>query len=330
MSETKSILLETCDAIPAAYRLPTARPSLDEAREHCARLAKQHYENFHVMSGLLPKAVRPHFSSVYAYCRISDDLGDEMGDRVLALQLLDEWGQLLDECYAAPQRSRHPVYVALAETIAKCKLPKQLFADLLTAFRMDQSKVRHADWNSLLEYSHFSANPVGRLVLGINNIHDEETARFSDEICTGLQIANFCQDVVRDFAIGRIYIPQDAMRQHGIDDAKLAQMITARKGTPEFRAMMQQLVARVRTMLAEGEGIVGRVATVHKNGELAAVLGLFVAGGMAVLDAIEAQGYDVLRKRPVVGKVKKLQLLSAAMTRLTLARAGKLFSGRSA
>jgi len=316
----RGMLLETCDAVPETYRLPLERPTLSRAREYCARLASQHYENFHVMTGLLPRRVRSHFASVYAYCRISDDLGDELGDRELAMQLLNEWGGLLDECYDAPEKSRHPVFVALAETITECKLERYLFQDLLTAFRMDQTKVRHADWNSLVQYSHYSANPVGRLVLGICGHRDEETARLSDAVCTGLQIANFCQDVVRDYAIGRVYLPLDAMQRHGVTE----QQIVAKKFTPAFQKMMEELVSQVRSMLIEGKAIISRV-----DAELGVTLGLFVAGGMAVLDAIEAQDFDVLRERPVVGKLKKLQLLSVAMTRLMMVRGGKMFAAKS-
>ncbi len=320
-AKKNTMLLESSDAIPVEYRLPMTRPTIEQARAYCAKLASAHYENFHVMTGLLPKRVRPHFASVYAYCRISDDLGDEVGDRDVAMQLLEEWGALLDECYDAPQNSRHPVFVALAETVVACQLPRKLFHDLLTAFKMDQSKVRHADWDSLVQYSFYSANPVGRLVLGICGYHDEATALLSDDVCTGLQIANFCQDVVRDYAIGRIYLPQDAMRRHDVTE----QQIADQEFTPGFRAMMEELVARVRVMLQRGSQI-----TTHVDGELAATLGLIVAGGMAVLDAIASQGYDVMRERPVVGKVKKMQLLCVALAKLGVARARMMFSGRRA
>ena len=312
------MLLETCEAGKAEYRLPAVRPTLEVAKEFCATLASGHYENFHVMTGLLPKRVRPHFASVYAYCRISDDLGDEVGDRAVATQLLDEWGVLLDECYDAPTQSRHPVFVALHETVVECNLERQLFHDLLTAFKWDQAKVRHEDWASLVEYSRYSANPVGRLVLQIAGYKNEQTALLSDDVCTGLQIANFLQDVVRDYAIGRVYLPQDAMARHGVSE----EQIVRREFTPGFAAMMVELTQRVREMLGNGKKITKRV-----DGELAATLALFIAGGDAVLDAIAAQNFDVLRERPVVGKVKKMELLVVALTRLGLARVGLMFRG---
>ncbi len=146
---------------PSAYLLPEERPTLAEAQAWCRELTTSHYENFHVATFFLPKKVRPHFESIYAYCRVSDDLGDEVADAATALRLLDTWGAMLDECYDHPERSLHPVYVALHETIVACDLPRQLFADLLHAFRMDQVKPTYNTWGELLEYSHYSANPVG-------------------------------------------------------------------------------------------------------------------------------------------------------------------------
>ena len=150
-------------ALPASYRIPEVAPTLDEARAYCRQLAESHYENFHVATWFLPKALRPHFQSIYAYCRISDDLGDEVGDRAVALALLDLWGRELDACYEG--RARHPVFVALAETIRACSIPKEPFADLLVAFRQDQTVTRYATMDDVLGYCHYSANPVGRLVL---------------------------------------------------------------------------------------------------------------------------------------------------------------------
>src|SRR5271165_6496600 len=150
-------------ALPASYRIPDSAPSLAEARAWCRRLAESHYENFHVASWFLPRALRPHFHSIYAYCRISDDLGDEVPDTSAALALLDLWGRELDACYEG--RARHPVFVALAETIRACAIPKQPFADLLVAFRQDQSVTRFASMDDVLAYCLNSANPVGRIVL---------------------------------------------------------------------------------------------------------------------------------------------------------------------
>src|SRR5882757_201607 len=145
---------------PEEYRTPEDRPTLEEAKAWCQRLTGSHYENFHVATFFLPKAVKPHFESIYAYCRVSDDLGDEVASPEVALRLLDAWKGMLDECYDQPERSRHPVFVALRETIVACDLPRELFSDLLLAFKADQVKTNYNTWEELLEYSRYSANPV--------------------------------------------------------------------------------------------------------------------------------------------------------------------------
>jgi squalene synthase HpnC len=289
---------------PHQYLTPLERPSLEEAKAWCRELTRSHYENFHVATVFLPKKVRPHFESVYAYCRVADDLGDEVADPAVAMRLLDAWGSMLDECYDSPERSMHPVFVALHETIRACNLPRQLFHDLLIAFRMDQVKTEYETWDELLEYSHYSANPVGRLVLLVCGYRDEKIGLLSDKICIALQLANFWQDVVEDKERGRRYLPAESMMRFGVDEGQ----IEGRVFTPEFAAMVQDLVTRTRAMLAEGGEIVRYV-----DRDLAVTLNLFRKGGDAILDGIEAQDYDVLRGRPVVSKVKKLSLLAGSL-----------------
>jgi squalene synthase HpnC len=290
---------------PAEYQLPVTRPSLEEARQWCHTLTTTHYENFHVATFLLPKRFRGHFDSLYAYCRVSDDLGDEVADPATALRLLTTWGDLLDECYDAPERSRHPVFVALRETIAECELPRALFHDLLAAFKLDQTKTRFASIAELEAYSHDSANPVGRLVLWICGYREERVARLSDKVCTALQLANFWQDVVEDWEErGRRYLPADLMERFGVTDEQVA----ARRFDAKFRALMEHLVTETRTMLREGGAI-----SQHVDRELAATLDLFRAGGDAILDAIAAQGYDTLTSRPEVSKGRKARLLAGAL-----------------
>lgn len=289
---------------PPEYALPALRPTLEEAKAWCRKLATTHYENFHVATWFLPKAVRPHFESVYAYCRVSDDLGDEVADPQTGLRLLDEWGAMLDECYDAPDQSRHPVFVALHETIAECDLPRQLFHDLLAAFKLDQTKTRFESIAELEEYSQDSANPVGRLVLLVSGYREESIALLSDKICTALQLANFWQDVVEDWERGRRYLPGDLMRQFGVTDGD----IEAGRFTPEFKAVMEHLVNYTRAMLREGGAISG-----HVNRELATTLDLFRKGGESILDAIAAQGYDTLKQRPEVSKGRKARLLAGAV-----------------
>jgi squalene synthase HpnC len=289
---------------PAEYLTPEERPTLQEARAWCHTLATSHYENFHVATFFLPRRVRPHFESVYAFCRVSDDLGDEVGDAAVALQLLQTWGAMLDECYDAPERSRHPVFVALRESIVACDLPRTLFHDLLRAFRQDQVKTQYATWDETVEYSRYSANPVGRLVLMVCGYRDERRALLSDNICTGLQLANFWQDIVRDSEIPRRYLPAEYMLRFGVAEGQ----IEGRVFTPEFGAMMRALVERTCDLLREGSALSTTV-----DPELRVTLDLFRKGGEAILDGIAAQNYDVLRGRPMVTKRKKTLLLLGAL-----------------
>lgn len=289
---------------PAAYQTPTARPSLEEAQAWCKHLATTHYENFHVATFFLPRCLRPHFHSVYAFCRVSDDLGDEVGSTETATTLLAKWRGMLEQCFAAPERSRHPVYVALQPSIAKCGLPMEPFGDLISAFEEDQVLTHHASLASLERYSRYSANPVGRLVLMVSGYRSPELFALSDDICTGLQLANFYQDIVEDDARGRRYIPADAMQRFGVSEDQ----ISTRRFDENFRAMMKFLVEDARARLTRGERIAKMV-----DRDLAATLSLFAKGGHAILDAIAAQGYDTLKARPVVTKGAKLRLLMGAL-----------------
>jgi len=187
--------------------------SPEEAQKYTKWLATHHYENFNVVSWLLPKALHQHFYNVYAYCRWADDLGDEVPDAARALELLAWWEHELDACYEG--KPSHPVFVALRQTIIAKDIPKQPFADLLKAFRQDQTVKRYPDWDAVLNYCVYSANPVGRLVLYLCGYRDEQRQLLSDATCTALQLANFWQDVSRDLEKGRIYIPLDAARPTG-------------------------------------------------------------------------------------------------------------------
>ncbi|MGA3332689.1 MAG: squalene synthase HpnC [Terracidiphilus sp.] len=304
--ENKVLLARGWAALPSAYRIPDVAPTLDQARNYCRHLAETHYENFHVATWLLPRALRPHFHSIYAYCRISDDLGDEVPDKSAALALLDLWGKELDACYEG--RARHPVFVALAETIRACAIPKEPFADLLVAFRRDQTVARYATMDEVLGYCRYSANPVGRLVLyacgEVSPESRDENFRLSDSTCTALQLANFWQDVRVDYAKGRVYIPQDDMRRFGVSDETIAGGVA----TPEFRMLMRYEVDYARSLFDQGLPLIGRV-----NRGLALDLDLFSRGGMEILRAIERRGYDVLSARPYISKRTKLALLLRAL-----------------
>jgi squalene synthase HpnC len=288
-------------ALPAEYAIPAYAPSEAEAREYCRRLARSHYENFSVASWFLPKNLRQHFFNVYAYCRISDDLGDEVGDSAASLQLLDQWETELNACYDG--HPRHPVFVALAETVRQFEIPKHEFADLLTAFRQDQTVTRYETFNDLLGYCRYSANPVGHLVLYLCGYSDAERQLLSDYTCTALQLANFWQDVSADFAKGRIYLPLEDLRRFGVSEGT----IRGDENSSAFCKMMSFEVARAREWFAQGLPLIAKVD--HK---LATDIDLFSRGGQEILNAIERQNYAVLGKRPAISKSRKLALVARA------------------
>jgi len=294
------------NALPESYRIPVTAPSLEEARAYCERLAKSHYENFSVATWFLPKRLRQHFYNVYAYCRISDDLGDEVGDPQQSLELLDQWEAELNACYAGSPK--HPVFVALAETVKQFSIPQHEFSGLLIAFRQDQTITRFETFDDILAYCRYSANPVGHLVLYLCGYSDAERQQLSDYTCTALQLANFWQDVFVDYGKGRIYLPLEDLRRFGVTGGDIAQ----RRATPQFVAMMKFEVERARDWFARGLPLVKKV-----NRELAIDLELFSRGGQEILNAIERQGFDVLRARPEISKSRKLMLvLRAAMGKL--------------
>jgi len=307
--------------LPPGYRIPETAPTVEAAQAYCRMLAESHYENFHVATWFLPKPLRPHFHSIYAYCRISDDLGDEVSDPAVALALLDMWGRELDACYEG--HARHPVFVALAETIRDCSIPKEPFADLLIAFRQDQTVARYQTMDDVLKYCHYSANPVGRLVLYACGEVSEENFRLSDATCSALQLANFWQDVRVDFAKGRVYIPQDDMRRLGVSDETIARGTA----TPEFRALLRHEVEFARSLFMQGLPLIGRV-----NRDLAIDLDLFSRGGLEILRAIERRNYDVLSARPAISRRAKLALALRAVSgkALPFLRLGAQTSGKAA
>jgi squalene synthase HpnC len=254
--------------------------------------------------------LRQDFFNVYAYCRISDDLGDEVGDPNASLRLLEQWEAELDACYAGSPR--HPVFVALAETVRKCEIPKQTFVDLLTAFRQDQRVSRYATFEDVVGYCHYSANPVGHLVLYVCGYRDTERQALSDFTCSALQLANFWQDVSVDYANGRIYLPLEDLHRFGVTEDDIA----AQRNTSAFCEMMRFEVERARDWFRRGLPLVEKV-----DRELATDIELFSRGGQEILNAIEAQGYNVLGKRPAISKSRKLTLVARAAW-------GKFLSGR--
>jgi len=284
------------------------RWSVEESLAYTRWLATHHYENFHVVSFLLPREFHQDFYNVYAYCRWADDLGDEIGDRRRSLELLNWWREELNRLYASGNAS-HPVFIALATTIQRRELPIEPFRDLVAAFVMDQAVDRYRDWEEVFYYCRYSANPVGRLILHLWGYKDPERQRLSDATCTALQLANFWQDVTVDWEKGRVYLPLDLLARHGAS----VRDIEARRFTPALGEAMKEAVAVAREWFERGLPLIGMV-----DRRLSVDLELFSRGGMKILEKIERQGYDVLTKRPTIGKWERGGMVLSLLARRTL------------
>jgi squalene synthase HpnC len=281
-------------------------PDFRSAARYCSKLAQEHYENFTVASLLLPRALRPHFHAIYAYCRWADDLGDETGGGQKALDLLAWWRQQLLSCYEG--RPEHPVMVALARTIREFSIPPEPFLDLIQAFEQDQAIKEYETFDALLHYCRYSANPVGRLVLYVCSAFTTANAALSDLVCTGLQLANFWQDVSRDLDIGRVYLPAADRAQFGYTDEDLR----ARHFNSAFEELMRFQVERTRELFERGLPLVERVPQIVRID-----IELFIRGGQAILRKIERQNYNVWRQRPALARWDKVTLLALALYRRT-------------
>jgi len=270
------------------------------AYAHCERLAREHYENFPVASRLLPAVMRPHIAAIYAFARTADDYADEPGRAPgERLRLLDAWGAQLaavgpgrESCTGIHDSPSDPVFVALGRTIRDCRLPLTLFEDLLSAFRQDVTTTRYTTWAGVLDYCRRSANPVGRLVLRVAGYDDPRLDAQSDSVCTALQLANFWQDLGRDWATGRLYVPSDDWMPVGAREEDLA----AGRLTPEWRGVMRVMVRRTRELFAAGRGVCDGV-----SGRLRWELRLTWLGGSRILDALERADFDVFHHRPTIG-----------------------------
>jgi squalene synthase HpnC len=278
--------------------------TLRQARRYCSRLARTHYENFSVASFLLPRRLLPHFHAVYAYCRWADDLADEVDSGAQALELLGWWREELLACFQG--EPRHPVMVALQPTIHGFGIPPKPFLDLLVAFEQDQRVTRYDTFEQLLGYCRNSANPVGRLVLYLCEVHDDRRAALSDHICTALQLANFWQDVARDFDIGRVYLPAEDRRRFGYRETDLE----ARRFSPPFAELMRFEVGRARDLFHEGQPLIALMPAPSRSD-----IELFIDGGLAILRKIEQCGYNVWASRPALSKWDKAALLGGALWR---------------
>ncbi|WP_373651119.1 squalene synthase HpnC [Schlesneria sp. DSM 10557] len=275
-----------------------------EAEAYCKHLATSHYENFPLVSWLLPRELHQHFYNVYAYCRWADDLGDEVGDPASSLELLAWWRQELQACYAG--QLRHPVFVALKPTIDQFSIPAEPFLDLISAFEQDQTVLEYQTFEQLRDYCRRSADPVGRLVLYLCQQHNPQNVVWSDSICTGLQLANFWQDVARDYKIGRIYLPREDYERFGyqredFDHGRI---------NPPFLELMRFQVDRARQFLNSGLPLIEQLP-----GRIQVDIDLFARGGLCILDRIESIGYRVWETRPKVTKFDALKLLAGALWR---------------
>jgi squalene synthase HpnC len=285
--------LETCATARPAAPSGQTTPNLEEAYDYCGRLARSHYENFTIASWLMPRAMRPHMHAIYAYARMADDFADEEHD----LAKLDGWEHELDLAYAGTPR--HPVFVALADTVRRFDIPRQPFADLLRAFRSDVDFKGFETIDDLLGYARYSANPVGRLVLYLFGFRDAERQALSDRICTGLQLANFWQDIVIDLDKGRVYLPRQDIAQFGysVDELRAGAVNDA------FLALMRHEVEFARGLLSSGAALHVLVGPRLRRDIL-----MFAGGGLAILRAIEDVGYDVFHRRPRLGKLDYARL----------------------
>jgi len=282
-----------------------ARYSLPDAEAYTRWLATHHYENFHLVSFLLPKRLHQDFYNVYAFCRWADDLGDEIADKQESLRLLGWWREQLEAMYAG--EASHPVFVALRGAVDRHGIPQEPFADLIRAFVQDQTVSRYQTYEDLFEYCRYSANPVGRLVLRLCGYYTAERVRLSDATCTALQLANFWQDVTIDFEKDRVYIPLEVLHRHGSSVEEIA----ARRATPAFRAAMREVVDRAQSLFEQGLPLARTV-----NFRLSLDLDLFSRGGLRVLEKIRERDYDVLSARPAISKGERVRVLISAMAKI--------------
>ena len=283
--------------------------SQTEAEAYCRALARSHYENFPLVSWLLPRDLHQHFYNVYAYCRWADDLGDEVEDAGRASELLAWWREELASCYRGS--ATHPVFVALGPTIERFAIPPQPFEDLLSAFEQDQRVREYESFDELQDYCRRSANPVGRLVLYLCGCYSDRNAAWSDSICTGLQLANFWQDVARDFAMGRVYIPRETRRRFGYSEGDLADRVT----NEPFVELMRFEVDRARRFLRGGLPLIDVLPW-----RLRIDIDLFARGGLRLLDRIDAIGYRVWQTRPVVTNFDFARLFFGSLGRALVHR----------
>jgi squalene synthase HpnC len=267
-------------------------------------MSVDHYENFPVASILLPRRLAPAVEAIYAFARSADDLADEgdalPGERLAALGAYEA---ALDGIERKEQPS-DPMFARLAGALERHALPLQPLRDLLSAFRQDVVTTRYPDYAALLDYCRRSANPVGRLMLGLYGVHDPVSLRESDAICTALQLINFWQDVGIDIGKGRIYLPQDDLAGFAVPETQIAEG----RCDAAWRALMRFEVERARALMLEGAPLASRLP-----GRVGWELRLVVQGGLRILEALERADYDVFRRRPQLKRLDWLAVLWRAV-----------------
>jgi squalene synthase HpnC len=275
-----------------------ASDSLQRAYATCARLARDHYENFPVASLLLPRRMRPAIAAIYAFARTADDFADEPGrTKPERLRLLDGWLERLHNAAAGRTASSSDsaddlIFLALRDAMRTHRLPVRLFEDLLSAFRQDVTVNRYETWTDVLDYCSRSANPVGRLVLRVAGHENEALDRASDALCTALQLTNFWQDFARDWRNGRLYVPRETCDRGGAREDDLDRAVV----TPAWRTAFQEMASRTRTLFAAGRPVCDGV-----GGRLQLELRFTWLGGSRILDKLERTGFDVFNRRPTLG-----------------------------
>jgi squalene synthase HpnC len=279
--------------------------SPEEAQAYTRWLATHHYENFQVVSYLLPKALHQDFYNVYAFCRWADDLGDEIGDPAESLRLLAWWRRELEAMYRG--EVAHPVFVALRDTVDRHRIPVDPFDRLIRAFEQDQTVTRYRNFDELFQYCSNSANPVGHLVLYLGSYRDPERQALSDYTCTALQLANFWQDVTVDLGKNRIYLPIDLLEKHGYSEDELRQL----RFNGQFRNAMREAVDVAEDLFRKGLPLVRQV-----DRRLSLDLDLFSRGGLKILEKIRTQNYNVLDSRPHISKAERVAIFLRCLPRL--------------
>jgi len=284
------------------------------AYSYCKKLTLSHYENFPVGSLLIPSNKRKYIYSIYAFARTADDIADsEIYSKEEKLKLLDEYENELTNIElkrsVSLKNENQNIFTALSNTTDELRIPLKEFRDLLTAFRQDAVKQRYNDFDELLNYSAYSANPIGHLVLyvfGFDPVKDKECFEHSDQVCTALQLTNFWQDVSVDLKIDRIYIPERTMKEFNFNEL----MLFDKTENDDFRKMMKHLTERTKLLFEEGRKI-----TDYVSGRLKYELKATISGGMEILNKIDKINYNVLSHRVTISNIDKIKILAKAFTR---------------